>query len=143
MCLNNQAGILPINDLYGIRSGQVTNGTFSSQPAAPSEPTGVKLVANSTSQLTLTWSAPLEPNGIVASYTVFKRTQPNAEWQEVTTTPDSRVMSATMDGFKPHTRVYAAVKARTAPSYYTQGGGLGKMSAIQQATTLEAGKPNF
>uniref|UniRef100_A0A5K3FAP1 Protein-tyrosine-phosphatase n=1 Tax=Mesocestoides corti TaxID=53468 RepID=A0A5K3FAP1_MESCO len=104
--------------------------------AAPSVPTNVRLKADSSEQATISWQAPAEPNGDIANYTVFMATKETNLW-ETNATVSAKTFAYSFVGLKPYTRIFAAVRAATAPNERGKGGGIGPLSATEEVTTDE------
>ncbi len=101
----------------------------------------MKVTADGTNKVIVSWSAPLTTNGDLKGYTVFMKTNADGDWTEQKTV-GPKVTSQPFENLKPFTQVIAAVRAATLPN--SEGGGFeGVMSGEQTATTEEDGKANY
>ena len=92
----------------------------------PAAPVNVVATANSTAQITVTWSENIPPGGLpIASYTVFRGTSSTGLTQLAVRTPTQFVDT----GLLPNTTYYYAVEATDT------GRDVSPMSATAQATT--------
>ena len=84
-----------------------------SLPAVPEDaPTDVAVMNTSSSSVTISWSPPFAPNGIITHYTLYINYTDGSGVS--TTDTDSSATSYTLDGLQPFQLVVVQVSANTA-----------------------------
>lgn len=134
LLLRFRDGGLTPNTGYAYRIEAVTGGGGTNSPFAnivtpESTPEGITspaLVAISSTQLRVTWQAPLQPNGIIANYSLIYN-EPNSD---IFTKPVQLSLTSTIENLKPYSVYEVRVQACT-----VKGCGTGNRSTTR---TLEA-----
>lgn len=119
---------------YVRRNDEQVNASISSltsedKPGPPTDLTGNPDEENST-QLTLHWQPPKEPNGNITKYRIFYSTDPNTpvkDWKSVLV--DGSKLTEKFTGLEPGTTYYFEMQARTKK-------GWGRHSKRKEAATL-------
>ncbi|XP_029000673.1 immunoglobulin superfamily DCC subclass member 4 isoform X2 [Betta splendens] len=99
-------------DVVGPFSGTVEQSTLSDRPSSP--PEEVQLSALDSSSVLVSWRPPVEPNGIIVSYSVLytgNLSQPEYMWKNLT--QDGSITSAEVQGLSSGARYYFKVGAST------------------------------